>query len=108
MSAEQLTLAPTHHGDASESREAAAKVRAADQYHRVLLCLSAHSKPLTDDEIADWCGLLRTSAGTRRGVGVKLGHVERAGRGVSALGNAAATWRITREGQQYLSSVIAA
>lgn len=95
---EQLTLAPSHAGDPIESRIAASRVNTARQYELVLLCLLAAEQPLTDDQIAERTGLLRHSAGTRRGVAVKQGHVERAGRGTSALGNPAATWVLTVEG----------
>lgn len=101
MSVEQpsiFDLVPVHDGDAQESREAARKVDGGRQYRLVLACLYAAEKPLTDDEIASRCQLLRHAAGTRRGVGVKLGHIVRAGRGVSALGNAAATWTLTPDG----------
>jgi hypothetical protein len=62
----------------------------------------------TDDEIAGWAGLLRHSAGTRRGVAVRRGLVERAGSGLSALGNRAATWVLTSAGRAYLNESRAA
>jgi hypothetical protein len=94
---EQLTLAPVHRNDQPESVEAARKVDAAGQLRQVLVCLLEHG-PATDDEIAAYCGLLRTSAGTRRGVAVRMGFVEKVGRGVSALGNPCSRWSLTREG----------
>lgn len=97
---EQLNLTPVHGGDGSESREAARRVDGHRQYGLVLLCLLQATNPLTDDEIAARCGLLRHAAGTRRGVGVKLGHVYRAGRGMSELGNPAATWALTDAGRE--------
>lgn len=101
---EQLTLAPYHDGDPSESRQAARKVRAQHQLDLILHCLYESSSPLTDDDLASRCGLIRTSAGTRRGVAVRQGWVERAGTGTSALGNPAARWRITNEGRDYIAS----
>lgn len=101
----QLTLAPVHRDDGPESRLAAEKVDKVVQFHRVLRALYYAPQALTDDEIAQRCGLLRTSAGTRRGVAVKRGLVERAGRGVSALGNPASTWRLTSEGRAYVEAM---
>jgi predicted ArsR family transcriptional regulator len=96
---EQLTLAPVHAGDAAESRIAASRVDARRQLDLVLVCLLHSSEPLTDDAIAERCGLLRHAAGTRRGVAAKEGWVCKAGRGVSALGNPAATWSLTEAGR---------
>lgn len=96
---QQLELAPSHAHDPAESRIAAARVDAKGQLKLVLLCLLHAEEPLTDDAIAARCGLLRTSAGTRRGVAYKLGYVEKAGRGLSALGNPASRWRLTPDGR---------
>lgn len=96
-------LVPWHHTDASESREAAAAVNGQHQLVLVLTALRDAQTALTDDDLAQRCGLLRTSAGTRRGVAVRLGFVVRAGRGLSALGNPASTWRITDRGVEYLA-----
>lgn len=98
MSQQLDLLAPVHRADGPESRAAARKVRADDQYRRVLLALLDADHPLTDDELADRCGMLRTSAGTRRGVAVKRGLVAKAGVGRSALGNPAAKWFLTVAG----------
>lgn len=98
MSPEQLNLAPVHANDAQESRIAASRVDARRQLDLVLSCLYVAAKPLTDDDLGQRCGIPRHSAGTRRGVAVKRGWVARAGRGVSAMGNPAATWRLTPEG----------
>lgn len=103
MSAEQLTLAPVHRGDGAESRIAAAKQDARRQFDLVLACLHDADKPLTDDEIAERCGLLRHAAGTRRGVAVKQQLVRKAGRGTSAMGNPAATWALTSDGVAYVA-----
>lgn len=102
MTVEQLTLAPTHAHDPETSRSAAAKVNATAQYNLVLKTLYEADEPITDDEIARRAGLLRHSAGTRRGVAVKQGMVERAGTGRSALGNSAATWTLTPSGIAYV------
>jgi hypothetical protein len=98
-------LAPVHHGDPETSRFAAAKVRASDQFHLVLRTLAAADEPLTDDEIAERTGLLRTSAGTRRGVAVRRCLVAHAGFGVSALGNTARTWTLTADGRRYVAEL---
>ena len=95
---EQLTLSPVHRHDPAESVLAARKVRATRQLERVLLCLYQSDRPLTDDELGEQCGLLRHSAGTRRGVAVRMGLVERAGTGVTPRGNPCATWRLTEQG----------
>lgn len=93
-----MSLVPFHNNDQPESVIASKKVNAQRQLELVLTCLFHASDPLTDDEIAERCGLLRHSAGTRRGVAVRLGLVEKAGRGVSALGNPASLWALTTEG----------
>jgi hypothetical protein len=80
-------------------------VKAQHQYELVLRTLLEADGPLTDDEIAERAGLLRHSAGTRRGVAVKQGHVTRAGTGKSALGNSAAKWALTDEGQRAARAV---
>ena len=98
MSSEQLTLAPVARNNPVESLIAAKKVNAQHQLEAVLLCLLDADEALTDDEIAERCGLLRHSAGTRRGVAVRMGLVTRAGRGLSALGNPASTWRLNEAG----------
>lgn len=100
---EQLTLAPIHQNDPVESVLAARKVDAADQLRKVVRCLYEASEPLTDDEIAERCGLLRHSAGTRWGIARNMGLVEKAGRGVSALGNPASLWQLTDEGRRYVA-----
>lgn len=102
---EQLTLAPVHRQDPAESVYAARKVDARRQLEQVIRCLYEASEALTDDAIAERCGLLRHSAGTRRGVAVRMGYVVRAGRGVSALGNPAATWILTAEGKRAAASL---
>lgn len=107
MSPEQLTLAPVHHDDPVESSIAASRVNASKQYRLVLFALYNAEKPLTDDELAERCGLLRHAAGTRRGVAVRDQRVERAGRGVSALGNPASTWRLTESGRRWVVETLA-
>jgi len=102
---EQLTLAPVHAEDGAESRHAASKVDGVKQYRLVLRALSQAGRPLTDDEIAERAGLLRHSAGTRRGVAVKRGHVRRVGRGLSSLGNPASTWMLTEAGLAALAEI---
>lgn len=92
------TLAPSHAGDPTESRMAAAKVKAQHQLEQVLLCLLAAEKPLTDDELGDRLGLLRHAAGTRRGIAVKRGWIVRAGTGETPRGNPCATWVLTAAG----------
>ena len=98
------TLAPVHRNDQPESAEAARKVDAETQLRRVLVCLLEHG-PQTDDEIAERLGLLRNSAGTRRGVAVKFGYVEKVGRGVSAQGNPCGKWALTRAGVEMASQL---
>lgn len=94
------TLAPSRESDPPESRRAAEKVRSESQYVLVLLCLWRAERPLTDDEIGARCGIPpRPDAGTRRGVAVKRGLVERAGTGLSTRGNACATWQLNSEGR---------
>lgn len=105
MSDQLDLLAPTHIYDGPESRSAARKVNAVDQFHRVLVTLLRAGEPLTDDEIARRSGLLRHSAGTRRGVAVKRGLVRQMGVGKSALGNRAAQWTLTDEGYVYASQL---
>lgn len=106
---EQLDLlAPVHAYDGAESRIAAERVNSQHQYELVLLCLLGSSEPLTDDEIAERCGLLRHSAGTRRGIAVKRGHVRKDGVGVSAYGNPAGKWRLTEAGEQEARRIRAA
>lgn len=102
MSAEQLQLAPVHDNDPVESLLAAQKVDAADQFRKVMYALYNAEKPLTDDELGERCGLLRHAAGTRRGVARNMGYVEKAGRGVSALGNPCGTWRLTGTGRRWV------
>lgn len=103
MTYTQPQLAPVHATDGEESRLAAALTDGAGQYRKVLLALYEASGPLTDDELGRRCGLLRTSAGTRRGVAVKEGLVVKAGRGVSALGNPAARWTLTPAGVAFVA-----
>lgn len=100
-----LDLAPAHRNDPPESLIAASRVNAQHQLVLVMRCLAAADEPLTDDEIADRCDLLRHSAGTRRGVAVRMKLVERVGRGVSALGNPAGTWSITAAGRAWLKEI---
>jgi hypothetical protein len=100
---EQLTLAPVHRGDPAESRAAARKVRADSQRVLVLRVLYDASEPLTDDRIGELCGIpARPDAGTRRGVLVREGLVERAGSGTSARGNPCAAWCLTAAGRRYV------
>lgn len=104
-----FSLAPVHQHDPVESREAAAKVDAATQYRMVLVCLYfAGDEGLTDDELGRRCGLLRHAAGTRRGVARDRGLVEKAGRGVSDLGNPAGLWRLTPDGRAWVERLKAA
>lgn len=103
-----MELAPVHTYDGAESRAAAKRVNARHQYEQVLLCLYDAHQALTDDEIAARCGLLRHSAGTRRGVAVKRGHVRTGGVGVSALGNRAMSWRLTEAGEHEARRIRAA
>lgn len=106
MTEQQLDLlAPVHRTDGLESREAAAKVNAEDQFRRVLLCLYNATEALTDDELGRRLGIPRHSAGTRRGVAVKRGLVYKAGSGVSDMGNAAATWALTEAGRSYVAEI---
>lgn len=100
MTVDQLDIfsVPTHRNDPTTSREAAAKVRAADQFRRVLACLAEHPEGLTDDELADELGLLRNSAGTRRGNAVRLGFVESCGTRLNDRQNKATVWRLTMAG----------
>ena len=103
MSTEQLDLlAPSRRDDPPESREAAAKVDALRQYHLVLRTLSGAPGGLSDDEIAERTGLLRNSAGTRRGVAVKEGLVEKCGRSETPRGNPCGLWRLTDAGRRYV------
>lgn len=97
--------APSRVYDPPESSEAASKVRAAEQLRAVLACLYAAHKALSDDEIAERCGLLRNSAGTRRGTAVKLGWVEKAGRSTTPRGNACSTWTLTADGARYVEGM---
>lgn len=98
MTAEQLALAPVHADDPVESSIAAQRVAAKRQFDLVLVTLYRAGKPLTDDQIAERAGLLRTSAGTRRGIARDQGLVEKAGRGLSAHGNPASKWQLTDDG----------
>lgn len=102
----QLAIAPIARNSPVESLVAASKVDAQRQLEAVLRCLYEADEPLTDDKIAERCGLLRTSAGTRRGVARGMGLVVKAGRGVSALGNPAATWRLTDAGAEVARSLV--
>lgn len=99
------SLAPTREHDPAESHEAAQRVRAAEQYHLVLHVLYAAPGGLSDDQIAERAGLLRNSAGTRRGVGVKNGHVERCGRSETPRGNPCGVWRLTDAGREYVEAL---
>lgn len=98
---EEPSLAPIARNSPVESLIAAKKVNAQHQLEQVLLCLLNADEALTDDETAERCGLLRHSAGTRRGVARSMGLVVKAGRGVSALGNPASTWTLTDKGREY-------
>jgi hypothetical protein len=102
---EQLTLAPSHRNDPEESRQAAAKVNAARQRDLVLLALSGVPDGLTDDELGEACGLLRHAAGTRRGVAVREGLVERCGTGETPRGNACGVWRLSPAGWRYVEEM---
>src|SRR5688572_19427271 len=104
---EQLSLAPVARNTSVESLIAAQKVDAKRQLEAVLLALyEADGDELTDDDLAERCGLLRTSAGTRRGVLVRMGLAVRAGRGLSALGNPCATWTLTEKGVEVARSLV--
>lgn len=99
------TLTPVHRYDGMESRHAARRVDGAAQFRQVMVCLADADRPLTDDEIAERCGLLRHSAGTRRGVAVRRGFVRKSGRGVSRLGNPAAQWVVTDAGRAWVADL---
>lgn len=94
---EQLTLTPSHHHDPETSRLAASKVDAVTQFNRVLVALYMLGES-TDDELAAHTGLLRNSAGTRRGKCVEAGLVEHAGFATNDRGNTCRTWRLTPDG----------
>lgn len=100
------SVAPTHRDDPPESTEAAQKVNGARQLALVLSVLREASEPLSDDEIAERAGLLRHSAGTRRGVAVRLGWVVKAGRGKTPLGNACSTWTLTPQGREQAAGIV--
>lgn len=102
---DHLNLAPSHRGDPVESRLAADKVDAANQLRAVLTALYESGVAMSDDDLAEKCGLLRTSAGTRRGVGVRRQWIERAGRSVTPRGNPCATWKLTDAGRAYVESL---
>lgn len=104
---EQLVLAPVHDNDPVESLLAAQKINAADQFRKVMYALYNAERPLTDDELGERCRLLRHAAGTRRGVARNMGLVEKAGRGVSAMGNPAQTWRLTDAGRRWVVETLA-
>lgn len=99
---EQLFLAPFHDNDPATSRAAALSVDAAGQRRRVLLALfAAGESGMTDDELSSRCGLIRTSAGTRRGVLVKEGFVRRTSETrPTPFGRPAHVWTITSEGRE--------
>lgn len=99
---EQLTLAPVHRNDPVESVQAANKVDAKLQLHMVLIALYHAEGPLTDDELGERCGLLRHSAGTRRGVAAGLGYVTKVGRGLTPRGNPCGRWTLTPAGVEYV------
>ena len=102
MTVEQLELAPARQHDPAESHRAARTVKADSQFVLVMLALYNAEKPLTDDEIGTRCNIpARPDAGTRRGVAVKRGLVERAGTGKSARGNDCATWQLTSAGESW-------
>lgn len=103
---EQLTLAPVHAHDPMESRLAASRVDAKGQFDLVLVTLYRAGVALTDDEVAERAGLLRTSAGTRRGIARDQGLVVKNGRGVSAHGNPAARWSLTEKGERYVRALL--
>lgn len=95
---DDLWSVPTHRNDPATSREGAAKVDARQQFQRVLSCLAEHPDGLTDDELAERLGLLRNSAGTRRGMARDLGLVESCGTRVNERGNRCTIWRCTADG----------
>jgi hypothetical protein len=103
---EQLTLTPVHATDGAESRAAARKVNAQHQFEQVLLCLYRTSLPMTDDQLAERTGMLRNSAGTRRGVAVRRGLVERAGTSTTPRGNRCATWSLTDRGVRFCADLL--
>lgn len=100
MTANQLNIfsAPVHRVDPDTSRQAAAKVRAEQQFRRVLRCLAEHPAGLTDDELAAELDLLRNSAGTRRGLARDLGLVESCGTRLNERGNKCVVWVLTDAG----------
>lgn len=100
-----FSLAPTHATDGIESRIAASRVDARRQLDLVLVCLYHAEKPLTDDELGDRLNLKREHAGTRRGVAVKNGWAERAGRSVTPRGNPCGMWRLTAEGRLFAEGI---
>lgn len=104
---EQLVLAPVHDNDPIESVEAAHKVDAERQFRLVMVCLYNAERPLTDDEIAERCELLRNSAGTRRGIARNMGYVEKAGRSRTPRGNSCGTWRLTDAGRRWVIKTLA-
>lgn len=104
-SSTQLTLAPVHRDDPVESLLAAEKVDAAGQLRAVLVALYEARQPLSDDDLAARLGLLRHAAGTRRGVALKRGWVEKAGRGLTPRGNPCGLWALTAEGRRYVEAM---
>lgn len=102
MTAEQLELAPIHDHDPIESLEAARRVDAEGQLRKVMFALYDADRPLSDDDLAERCELLRTSAGTRRGVAQKFGWVEKAGRGVTPRGNSCGLWALSERGRRWV------
>lgn len=96
---EQLQLAPVHRNDPVSSVAAARKVKARRQLDLVVACLYDNPEGLTDDELAERLGLLRNSAGTRRGKARDLGLVEACGTRENERGNASTVWRLTERGR---------
>ena len=105
---EQLCLAPVHGNDPLESLEASLRVDAKRQLEMVLLVLYRAEKPLSDDDISERAGLLRNSAGTRRGVAKAMGLVEKVGRGETPRGNPCGLWAITDAGVEYVRQLLGA
>jgi hypothetical protein len=95
--------APSHRGDPSTSREAAAKVKVGAVARKVIAALArAGEHGTTDDELGIATGVDPPhSAATRRGELAKLGLVEPTGeRRDTSRGNPAVVHRLTEEGRR--------
>ena len=101
MTSEQLQLAPVHRNDPATSVAAARKVKARRQLDLVVACLYDNPEGLTDDELAERLGLLRNSAGTRRGKARDLGLVEACGKRTNDRGNDSTVWRLNAHGREW-------